>query len=195
MSWRSVAVCCLFVGALAAPERAFANGGTPQLTLEPAGPYELTVTTSPTTIRVGQADVSVLVYQASTGELFQDAQVTVTTEPLGHPGAPGRFPATHAQADNKLYYAANVQLPEAGRWRIGVQVESPLGEGATSFELEVSPPFLAGPRFLLLQLLLWLSLFRLWLRGHPIVVAVAAVALAAALLWQWRRSQQRPPPR
>src|SRR5689334_5892537 len=136
MSWRLVLCCSLIVWLLSVPHGALANGGTPQLTLEPAGPYELTVTTSPSTLRVGQADVSVLVYQAASGELFQDARVTLTTEPLGHPGQRGQFAATHDQAENKLYYAANVQLPEAGRWRIGVQVRSSLGEGATSFEIE-----------------------------------------------------------
>jgi asparagine N-glycosylation enzyme membrane subunit Stt3 len=116
--------------------------------------------------------------------------VTVTTEPLGHAGQKGQFAATHDQAENKLYYAANVQLPEAGRWRISVQVRSSLGEGASSFEIEVAPSFLDGPRFLLLRTMLWFYLFRVWLLDHASVVALIVAVAVAMILWQWRRSRQ-----
>lgn len=147
---------------LAWPARlALANGGTIQVSRQPAGPYEITVQTSPSPIRVGEVDVSVLVQRAGADELVQDAQVTVTAEPVtARPGTASRSEATHEQATNKLFYAANVDLPTEGRWRIGVDVRHPtLGAGSVRFEVDASQASLLDGPLLLLGLMLLPLLF------------------------------------
>lgn len=134
----------LLLSALAAlgTTTALANGGTIQLADQPVGPYAVTVFTSPSPLRVGTADVSVLVVRAGTNDAVLDAQVRVTTEPVGHDGPGGSFEATHAQATNKLLYAANVSLPSDGPWRLTVAVAGPEGGGSAAFTVDVSPAIL-----------------------------------------------------
>ncbi len=140
-----------------------ANGGTIQVASEPAGPYEVTVFTSPSPIRVGLVDVSVLVQRAGSDDLVHDARVLVTAEPIGHAGPAGTFDATREQATNKLFYAAKFKLPVAGRWRLGVRVSGPLGHGAVRFEVEAT---------------------RATLLDRPLVV-VLLVALPVVLILWW----------
>jgi hypothetical protein len=126
----------LALAALVPAGAADANGGKVQVERQTAGPYALTVFTDPTPIPVGIVDVSVAVQPVGSSFFVPNAQVTVSTEPVGHPGAGAAFVATHEQADNKRLYAANVELPQAGRWRLTVQVAGPFGDGALAFEVE-----------------------------------------------------------
>lgn len=121
---------------LAGPGLVQANGGTIVL-VEKVGAYDLTVTASPYPLQVGVNDVSVLLGRLSDGQVVLDAQVTVTAEPLDQPGEPQTFPATHDNATNKLYYAANVIFPTPGRWKLTVQVGGPEGPASTAFETQV----------------------------------------------------------
>lgn len=136
-----VSTACAFalaLGIFASPE-AEANGGTVQISSQPAGPYQVSVFTAPSPITVGMVDVSVLVQKPGSTDLVEGVQVTVTADPVGHTGEAGEFEATHEQATNKLYYAADVPLQSEGRWRIGVQLSGAQGEGATSFEVDATP--------------------------------------------------------
>jgi hypothetical protein len=166
-----ILLCLLAV--LFLPFPVHANGGEVQLARHPAGPYELTVSTSPSPVRTGIVDVSVLVERAGAGEVVYDARVLVTAEPVDQPGPAGRFEATRERATNKLFYAADVSLPTEGRWRIGVQVAGPLGEGVASFEVEASRPTLLDR-----------------LLDNLLQVVVLLLALAAAASW-WRRPARR----
>lgn len=142
-----VALCLL-----AAPS-VRANGGTVQVADQPAGPYVVTVFTSPSPVRAGAVDVSVLV-QDQARQPVDDAQVTVTTEPINHGGPGGSYPATRDQADNKLYYAAKFNLPAAGQWRFTVDVQGQRGGGATAFALEAGGASVISPPLLVALLLL-----------------------------------------
>lgn len=158
------AVLLLILGTailLAAP-LVLANGGTMQVASEPVGPYELTVFTSPNPVLVGTLDVSVLVQHVGAGELVQGVRVTVTAEPTGHPGPARTFEATREQATNKLFLAAKFDLPTEGRWRIGVRVTGPLGEGAVHFEVEASQPTLLERPLLTLLLVVLSSMAIVW---------------------------------
>lgn len=125
---------------LGVPRPVFANGGVTQLQRQPAGPYLVTVTTSPTPLRAGLADVSVQIERSDTQDLVLDAQVTVAAAPtLGNTSA-AFFPATHDQAINKLLYSANAELTEPGRWQFVVQVTGALGDGTAAFQADVAEP-------------------------------------------------------
>jgi len=116
---------------------ALANGGTPRTTRARAGPYAVTVFTSPTPLGVGVADVSASVERADTGDLEPDARVIIAAEPVGHAGQAGVFEATHDQASDPNFYAANVRLDSTGTWRFAVQVIGLRGEGALTFDAPV----------------------------------------------------------
>ncbi|MCL4294599.1 MAG: hypothetical protein KJ077_02685 [Anaerolineae bacterium] len=121
---------------LAEPGLVQANGGTIIL-VEKVGAYDLTVTASPYPLQVGVNDVSVVLARRSDAQVVLDAQVTITAEPLDQPGEPQPFPATHDNATNKLYYAANVVFPTTGCWKLTVQVDGPEGSANTAFEAQV----------------------------------------------------------
>ncbi|RIK24686.1 MAG: hypothetical protein DCC55_41170 [Chloroflexi bacterium] len=121
---------------LTGPGLVQANGGTIVL-VEKVGAYDLTVTASPYPLQVGVNDVSVVLARLSDAQVVLDAQVTITAEPLDQPDEPQPFPATHDNATNKLYYAANVVFPTTGRWKLTVQVDGPEGSANTAFETQV----------------------------------------------------------
>jgi hypothetical protein len=103
---------------LLAQARGFADGGTVQMRKE-AGPFLITVFTSPAPLSAGPADISVLLQNLDGLTPVLDARVSVllhrdasSTEIKAH--------ATREQAQNKLLYAALVALPESGKWRVSV---------------------------------------------------------------------------
>jgi hypothetical protein len=175
---------------------AHANGGVQQLTLAPAGPYEVTALTSPTPVRPGGVDVSVLVYQAHTERLVQDALVTVTAQELGQVLPSVTFSATHERASNPLFYAADVELPRPGRWRLSIQVSSQLGEGTTAFDVDVaqSDPS-EGLRLWLLRAALPLIVAGAWLRQAPMVAVLGGLLLCFLIVIWWSRPRRTAPRR
>src|SRR5262245_12026631 len=102
-----------------------ADGGFLRLR-QKAGGYEIAVFTSPTPIRVGTLDVSVLVQDAATGEFVPDANVIVC---LNAPRTERilRYAATVDAATNRLFKAAVFHLPDEGLWDVQVAVKGPRG--------------------------------------------------------------------
>lgn len=163
-AWRWLVAAGMLL-ALAAEARA--DGGTLQVS-QSAGPYRVTVFTSPTPPRAGPVDVSVMVQDATTGQILADAQITITaTEPVS--GRVVRGQATTAAATNKLLQAATLELPTAGGWRIDIHVASSAGAGELEFALGVAPPL---PRWV--AMLPWFA----WPLG--VVVLFVASELARA---------------
>ncbi|MGH7961193.1 MAG: hypothetical protein ACRERD_05130, partial [Candidatus Binatia bacterium] len=111
-----------------------------------------TVTASPYPLQAQVTnDVSVLVGRLADSEVVLDARVTVVAESLEDPGEMTHFEATHANATNKLYYAANVVFPTEGWWNLTVRVEGAEGADSTSFVTEVAqPPSLGRRAFVML---------------------------------------------
>jgi hypothetical protein len=124
------------------------GGGVPQLTNADAGPYWLSAWTQPDPLRVGQAHITVAVSEPTAavggrreaGAPVLGATVRVAFKPLDHAGETLTVLATHADAANKLFYEADLELPETGRWQVVVNVEGSEGSGSASFETQVSPP-------------------------------------------------------
>jgi hypothetical protein len=90
------------------------------LTSERAGPFVVTVFAAPSPVAVGPADVSVMVQDAASGRPVVDARVTLTLK--GEDGAAALADATRDGAQNKLLYAAPVELTSPGRWQVEVTV-------------------------------------------------------------------------
>src|SRR5262245_36391392 len=94
-----------------------ADGGTVRLSQQ-EGEYQITVLTSPTPLRAGPIDVSVLIQKAGSNELALDGQVAIQATPRNHAGRTISQVATAEAATNKLFRTANFELPEAGTWDV-----------------------------------------------------------------------------
>jgi hypothetical protein len=139
------------------------------------GGYELVVFTSPTPLRAGPVDVSVLVQDAATGEPVPEVRATVRVAPRGRPHDAVRTPATTEAATNKLFRAALFELPEPGMWDVEVAIEGSRGDAQVHFAMEAAEPL---PR--------WLALVP-WV-GWP-ALAVFLFGIHQRLVW---RKSRRP---
>ena len=119
----------LVIGALlASAVTTLADGGVVQLQ-QPAGPFIVTVFAAPSPLRAGtRADISVMVQDQKDGQPVLDGKVFVRL--YGENGLTISAPAIHENAQNKLLYAAPVNFPEAGQWKLEVTIKS--GENAAS---------------------------------------------------------------
>ncbi len=116
-----------------------ADGGAVRLS-EQQGNYRITVFTTPTPVRAGPVDVSVLVQDAATGEPAPDVRVDIQATQRDAPAVTIRHPATTDAATNKLYHAATFDLPEPGWYALEVSVVGARGEAQVRLELEAADP-------------------------------------------------------
>jgi hypothetical protein len=113
MSLRVAATGMLLAGLL------LADGGAVEFR-KLSGPLLITVFGAPSPLHAGIADLSVMVEDERDRRAVLDAEVGLRISRRGE--APIVVPATRAQASNKLLYAAHPELPNAGEWRLNVQV-------------------------------------------------------------------------
>ncbi len=114
---------------------AHADGGRLQMR-QAAGPFVVSFFTTPESLAVGPADVSVLVEEQ--GSVLLDADVVVTLTPEDASIAPVVAHLSHAHATNRLMEDAVVQLPRAGRWRAVVHVSEAGREASVATDLTVA---------------------------------------------------------
>jgi len=145
----------LAAGALivVAATAALADGGLVRVS-ETAGPFVVTVFTAPTPLRVGRADVSVMVQTAGDRSAVLDAEVELVARAY-HTEL--HTIATREAATNKLLYAALIDLPAPGAWTIEARVRR--GESvAVSCDVTVEParaaviaywPYFAAPALII----------------------------------------------
>ncbi|MFZ0712472.1 MAG: hypothetical protein WAM53_20705 [Terrimicrobiaceae bacterium] len=144
---------------------------------------ELTVFASPSPLRAGPVDVSVLVQEGQTPLL--DANVEVTWSAGSTPSAEWvppccamesdaqRIPAVRAHSNNRFLYSAIVPMKSSGPSELVIKVERGGREASLSCDLEVRPPM---PRALA---------FWPWLAFPP--VAIAGFAIHQSLLRSRRK--------
>jgi hypothetical protein len=113
------------------------DGGTVRLS-EQKGNYRITVFTSPSPLRAGPVDISVLMQDAATGELASGVQLTIGVVRQSSGGTAIHRRATTEAATNKLYYAANIDLPEPGQYSVNLSIEGTLGKVQTGFDVEAA---------------------------------------------------------
>jgi hypothetical protein len=126
--WLSLGIWCV---------PATADGGAMLLNIKKGG-YQITVFTAPTPFRAGPVDISTLVQDASTGDPLTHVQATVRMTKSGRIAL--EYPATAEAATNKLFRAAQFELPEPGRWEMQVQIEGLYGPAVIGAELEAAEP-------------------------------------------------------
>jgi hypothetical protein len=155
LSWRrlllGLAVCTLL----------FADGGTLVFTQQ-SGPYIITLFSAPEPVRVGVADLSVLVQQASDRSPVLDAQVNLE---LTHAGFEAlKFTATHTAATNKLLYAADVPLSAEGAWHVALDVNGARASGTLEVHAAQPPVIAYWPYFALVPLAIALYVLNQYLK-------------------------------
>jgi hypothetical protein len=111
---------------------AFADGGRLRFR-QAAGPFVVTLFTTPDPLTTGRADFSVAVERD--GALVQDADIDLVLTP--EKDEPIMLHASHAQATSKWLQAANFTLPRRGRWRVDVKVRRGHEFGECSGDVEV----------------------------------------------------------
>lgn len=164
---------------------AWADGGTVRVQA-PAGPFVVTVFTAPQPLAVGSVDVSVLVQDAGDAAVL-DARVELRLTATDA-DTTRAVTATRAAADNKLLYAALVDVPHAGTWTLDVAVARGTDAAHVTASLPVDPaapplralwPYLAFPPAAMLVFALHqtLSIRRGGVDRRPFVAEDAGVAL------------------
>ncbi len=104
------------------------------------GSFVLTVFSTPVPLRVGSADLSVMIQKASNQSVILNARVSLDlSKPEQGKNVEIVAPATRAQATNKLLYGARVTLPSAGQWRLNLSVAANGETAHTSGNIAVMP--------------------------------------------------------
>jgi hypothetical protein len=163
MTRRTLVVIALGLGVTAG--LAGAHGGRVQLAKASAGPYLVSVWTSPDPPRVGALDVSLAVMEPRTERAVLDATARVVVSPVGGAGAGLARALESGAGGNPLLYHAVLEVPREGTWHAIVRVDGPGGEGEVGFDLAVAPaPSLVrtlGPAVgVFLVLVAWLAVNR-----------------------------------
>jgi hypothetical protein len=163
---RALRFACALV-ALATP--LLADGGE-VLSRQESGPLVITVFASPVPLRAGPIDLSVLVQTRDALKPVLDAKVSIRLQGASEMLAA----ASRSKAQNKLLYAAALQLPQPGEWKYTVSVQSVAGNAAISGRFQAGLP--APP-----------------LASYGFYLAIPLVLIAIFVLHQWlsRRSAPR----
>ncbi len=120
-----------------ASEPLLADGGVVQAS-GVSGPWRLTLFSSPTPLRAGPVDLSLLIQDTATDEAVLGATVNLMlrhteTEPI-------LVEATRASATNRLLHAALLDLPHPGTWTVDVIASSDGVEARLQANIEAGPP-------------------------------------------------------
>jgi hypothetical protein len=126
-------------GLFLCPAMTCADGGTLRFSKECDG-YRITLFTSPTSLRAGVADFSVLVQSIHSETPLLDLPVTIHVYPQSDPQRGSSGLATNEAATNKLFRALQLDLSQPGWWHVDVVVDSPKAPMRVGTDLEVGPP-------------------------------------------------------
>ena len=116
---------------------AHADGGRLQMR-QAAGPFVVSLFSTPESLAVGPADLSVMVEEQASGEVLLDADVVIILTSEDGGSAPVIAHLSHAHATNRLLQDAVVQLPHAGHWHAVIHVREAGRDATTSTVLTVA---------------------------------------------------------
>jgi hypothetical protein len=145
------------------------DGGTLQFQKQ-IGSLIITVFSTPAPLRVGAADFSVMVQKAADHSSVLDADVKVallrsTRDRVLEITAP----AKRAQATNKLLYAAHINLPSTGAWRLAARVTEQGTQVEASGDVTVLPAEAPAkaywPYFALIPMAVLMFALNQWLKS------------------------------
>jgi hypothetical protein len=116
-----------------------ADGGKVQFQRQ-AGPFLITLFSDPSEVHVGRVDLSVLCQKSDDKSTILDAKVFLhLTKPGGAEIVEFTLPASHEAATNKTLYAAHLDLPTTGKWKVKVDTRRGSDEASVTGDLNVLP--------------------------------------------------------
>ena len=115
-----MAMLLIAIAWFAGLSRAHADGGVVQFE-KSAGPFVITVFTMPSPLRAGPVDISLMIQSRDSQQPVLDCQALVQLRKEGAMSI--RSEATHEAAQNKLLYAALVEVPESGLWELEAEIK------------------------------------------------------------------------
>lgn len=148
----------------------FADGGA-VLSRQLSGPFVITVFAAPVPLRAGPVDLTVLVQTRDALQPVLDANVSIRLNGASQIVAT----ASRSSAQNKLLYAATLDLPQPGEWKYTILARSSAGQAAISGAFQADPPALP------------LASYAFYLAIPPMLIAIFALHQGLA-----RRQRQRP---
>jgi hypothetical protein len=160
-----ISLLVLLGGFVLAPVSLRADGGLVCL-CQISGSFLVTVFITPSALRVGPVDLSVMVQDSSTRDVLLDAEVDLRLDSENGGGAIN-LRATRGQSTNKLLQSAVIDLPSPGNWQLTVLVRRGSDQAVFKTQLEVAPPL---PRFIsVLPLVALPPLVVLLFAGHQVL--------------------------
>ncbi len=136
MNRRPLLALLLLVIALSTHRAAQADGGRLRFS-KTAGPFLITLFTTPEPLTPGPADFSVMIQDAETGKILPDAVVTMDWSSAGRETIRAR--TRQNVATNKLLTAAEIVLPAAADWHLQMHVEEASRSAACETDIRVEP--------------------------------------------------------
>jgi hypothetical protein len=124
----------LAIGATAAR----ADGGA-MLLHQDAGAFTITLFAAPQPLRTGDADLSVMVQDRTSGEILLDPIVDVTVAPESPSASQQTVRLAKGQASNRLLQACTVHFSTAGRWHMALLIRRGNDTAQLSTECTVEP--------------------------------------------------------
>ena len=115
---------------------AHADGGAVQFE-KSAGPFVITVFTTPAPLRAGPVDISLMIRSRENREPVLDCQALVGLHKEGAMSISSE--ATHEAAQNKLLYAAQMNVPEPGSWGLEAAIKHGDDSIDVAGEITVAP--------------------------------------------------------
>jgi hypothetical protein len=131
--------------------KALADGGTIRFSGR-RGDRMIWIFTTPTPLRAGRTDLSVLVQDVESGRAIANLSIEVSAHHSDQPEARIFAPATNEAATNKLMQAALFEFAMPGRWHVDVFVDGMDRNRPIAFDLDV-----AGATVPWLQTVLWIA--------------------------------------
>jgi len=114
------ALLLIVLACVACITEAHADGGAAQFT-KSAGPFVITVFTSPSPLRAGPVDISLMIQNRDNQQAVLDSVAHVELRKDGAMSISAE--ATHEAAQNKLLYAAQMKIPESGVWELEAAIK------------------------------------------------------------------------
>jgi hypothetical protein len=115
-----------------------ADGGA-MLLHQDAGAFTITLFAAPQPLHTGDADLSVMVQDRTTGEVLLDPVIDLTVAPADANATQQTVRLAEGQASNRLLQASTVHFSSAGKWRIALAVRRGNDTAQLSTECTVEP--------------------------------------------------------
>jgi hypothetical protein len=116
---------------------AYGDGGRLQMR-QAAGPFVVSLFSTPESLAVGPADLSVMVEEQGSNEVLLDEDVVVTLTSEDARTAPVIAHLSHVHSTNRLLEDAVIKLPHAGRWHAVIHIREAGREATASTDLMVA---------------------------------------------------------